>query len=63
MKRLSFCFNFWRKKIKYSFLENKKFEKDYFKPSEDILHLKFFRRIIRHSRSNFYRGFEGWNVW
>ena len=64
MKRLYFYFNFWNKnKENIALLENKKFGKGCFKPSEHILYLNFFRRptvvggIIRHPLSNFCPGF------
>ena len=44
MKRLCFCFNFWKKNYKenIALLENKKFGKGCFNLSEHILYLKFF---------------------
>ena len=43
MKRLYFCFNFWKKnKENVALLENKKLGKGCFKPFEHILYLKFF---------------------
>ena len=43
MKRLYFCFNFWKKKKENIALgKNKKIAKGCFKPSEYILYLTFF---------------------
>ena len=64
MKRLYFRFNFWKKnKENIALLENKKFGKSYFKPSEQTCIYFFSRRptmvggIKRHSISNFCPGF------
>ena len=43
MNRQYFCFNFWKISIEnIAFLENKKFKKGRFEPSELILYLTFF---------------------
>ena len=64
MKRLYFCFNFWKKnKENITLLENKKLRKGCLKPSAHILYLKFFRHpnmaagIIMYPFLNFCPGF------